>query len=221
MGTGASVLQVRPDLMFVGQVHGKNVSVPPEVKAAIGKYGAWYEGDGGDRIPGVKYQGSWDDALAKNVNGYPKEFLFVIFTNTAVNKQKEILVGAGTIFDRLLKTQGQYGYFKKRRFDADTLTKFLKAMGGAYLKNSKAEATKENVAAFISSGEKDMWESGSTPARKMADKANKYRDMWLLSQPKGVYFVGSDHLQDLKLLHAGKSSGVEKSDANRKNTRLI
>lgn len=216
-----NVLRVRPDLMFVGQVHGKGATVSPEVKAAIDKYGAWYEGNGDDRVPGVKYQGSWDDALAKDVKGYPKEFLFVIFTNTAVNEQKQILVGAGTIFDRLLKTQSEYGYFKKRRFDADTLTDFLKAMGGTHLKNSKAEATKENVTAFIDSGEKDMWESGSTPARKMADKANRYRDMWLLSQPKGVYFVGSDHLQDLKLLHAGKSSGVEKSDANRKNTRLI
>ncbi len=172
-------------------------------------------------MPGVKYQGSWDDALAKAVKGYPKEFLFVIFTNTEVNKQKEILVGTGTIFDRLIKTQGEYGYFKSRRFDADTLTSFLKAMGGTYLRNSKAEATKENVAAFISSGEKNMWESGSTPAKKMADTANKYRDTWLLSQPKGVYFVGSDHLQDLKLLHAGKNSDIEKSDMNRKNTRLI
>ena len=215
------VLRIRPDLVFVGQVHGKGAEVSPEFKAAIGKYGAWYEGNGDDRIPGIKYQGSWDDALAKDVKGYPKEFLFVIFTNTAVNEQKEILAGTGTIFDRLLKTQGQYGYFKNRRFDADTLTEFLKAMGGAYLKNSKAEATKENVAAFINSGEKDMWESGSTPARKMANKSNKYRDMWLLSQPKGVYFVGSDHLQDLKLLHSGKSFGVEKSDVNRKNIKLI
>ena len=216
-----SVLRVRPDLIFVGQVHGKGVAVPPEAKAAINKYGAWYEGSGDDRLPGVKYQGSWDDLLAKDVKGYPKEFLFVIFTNTAVNEQKEILPGPGTIFDRLLKTQGQYGYFKSRKFDADTLTAFLKEMGGTYLKDSKAEATKENVAAFISSGEKDMWESGSTPAKKMADKANKHRDLWLLSQPKGVYFVGSDHLKDLKSLQAGKSSGVEKTDVNRKNTRLI
>lgn len=216
-----SVLRVRPDLLFIGQVHGKGAAVPPEAKAAIGKYGAWYEGDGSDKVPGVKYQGSWDDALAKDVKGYPKEFLFVIFTNTAVNRQKEILPGLGTIFDRLLKTQGQYGYFKSRKFDADTLTAFLKEMGGAYLKNSKAEATKANVAAFIGSGEKDMWESGGTPAKKMADKANKHRDMWLLSQPKGVYFVGSDHLKDLKLLQAGKSSGVEKSDMNRKGTKLI
>jgi hypothetical protein len=205
-----SVLRIRPNLMFVGQVHGKGVAVPLEVTAAINKYGAWYEGNGADRVPGIKYQGSWDDALAKDVEGYPKEFLFVIFTNTAVNKQKEMLVGTGTIFDRLLKAQGEYGYFKERRFDADTLTEFLKAMGGAYLRNSKAEATKGNVAAFINSGEKDMWESGVTPARKIADKANKYRDMWLLSQPRGVYFMGSDHLRDLKSLHAGKSSGIGK-----------
>lgn len=215
------VLAVRPELIFVGQEHGKQGSVPPNVKAATEQYGAWYEGDGGDRIAGVRYKGSWDNALAKDVKGYPKEFLFVIFTNTAVNKQKEILVGADTIFDRLLKMQDKYGYFKSRKFDANTLTAFLKEMGGTYLKNSKAEATKENVAAFIGNGEKDMWESGSTPARKMADKANKYRDMWLLSQPKGVYFIGSDHLKDLKLLQSGKNSGVEKANLNRKNTKLI
>ena len=216
-----SVLRIRPDLLFIGQVHGKGVAIPPEVRAAIDKYGAWYEGNGDDRLPGIKYQGSWDDALAKDVKGYPKEFLFVIFTNTAVNKQKEILTGVGTIFNRLLKTQDKYGYFKSRKFDADTLTAFLKEMGGTYLKDSKTDATKENVATFVNGGEKDMWESGSTPAKKMADKANKYRDMWLLSQPKGVYFVGSDHLKDLKLLQLSRSSGVEKTDLNRKNTRLI
>lgn len=212
---------VRPNLIFVGQVHGKSVALPSEVKSAIDKYGAWYEGDGGDKVPGVTYQGSWDDALAKDVKGYPKEFLFVIFTNTAINKQKEILPGPGTIFDRLLKTQGQYGYFKSRKFDADTLTEFLKSMGGAYLKNSKAGATKENVAAFIGNGEKDMWESGSTPAKKMADKANKYRDMWLLSQPKGVYFVGSDHLTTLKTAIKNQGSNVEKLNFLQKNIKFI
>jgi hypothetical protein len=34
----------------------------------------------------------------------------------------------------------------------------------------------------------------------MANKANEHRQRWLLSQPKGVYFIGSDHLQDLKRL---------------------
>lgn len=215
------LLAVRPNLIFVGQIHGKHDSVPTKAKAASKQYGAWYEGNGDDRIDDISYKGSWDDALAKDIKGYPKEFLFVIFTNTAVNKQKEILSGPGTIFDRLLKTQEEYGYFKNRKFDADTLTAFLQEMGSSYLKNSKMKATKENVVAFINNGEKDMWESGSTPAKKMADKANKYRDMWLLSQPSGVYFIGSDHLKDLKSLHSKKNSAVEKSDLSQMNSRLI
>lgn len=212
---------VRPGLIFVGQIHGKKVSLPLQIKAATEKYGAWYEGDGGDKIPGVSYKGSWDDALAKDVKEYPKGFLFVIFTNTAVNKQKEILPGSGTIFDRLLKTQGQYGYFKSRKFDADILTAFLKEMGADYLRLSHTQATKENVTRFIDKGERAMWESGNTPAKKMADKANNYRDMWLLSQPKGVYFVGSDHIKDLEDLFKHKGLGVEKADPLAKNTKFI
>jgi hypothetical protein len=45
-----------------------------------------------------------------------------------------------------------------------------------------------------------MWDADDTPARQMANKANEHRQRWLLSQPKGVYFIGSDHLQDLKRL---------------------
>jgi hypothetical protein len=195
------LLEIRPNLMFVGQVHGKQTTLPPKVKSAIPQYGAWYEGNGGDKIRGVSYKGSWDDAIAKNIKGYPKHFLFVIFTNTAENKQKEILVGNGTIFDRILRTQNDLGYFKNKRFDADTLVSFLKEMGDDYLQLSRAQATKGNVDKFISKGEHAMWESGNTPAKKMADKANNYRDMWLLSQPKGVYFVGSDHIKALESLY--------------------
>ena len=192
---------VRPSLIFVGQVHGKKVPLPPQIKAATEKYGAWYEGDGGDKIQGISYKGSWDDAAAKDIKGYPKHFLFVIFTNTAKNKQKEILVGNGTIFDRILRTQNNLGYFKNKRFDADILASFLKEMGNDYLQLSRAQATKGNVDEFINKGERAMWESGNTPAKKMADKANNYRDMWLLSQPKGVYFVGSDHIKALESLY--------------------
>ena len=187
--------------MFVGQVHGKQTTLPPKVKSAIAQYGAWYEGNGGDKIRGVNYKGSWDDEIARNIKGYPKHFLFVIFTNTAENKQKEILVGNGTIFDRILRTQNELGYFKNKRFDADTLVSFLKEMGDDYLQLSRDQATKGNVDKFIGKGEKAMWESGNTPAKKMADKANNYRDMWLLSQPKGVYFVGSDHIKALESLY--------------------
>ena len=212
---------VRPDLMFVGQVHGKKVSLDPKIKAATEKYGAWYEGDGKDKIPDVSYKGSWDDAAAKDIKGYPKHFLFVLFTNTAINKQKEILVGNGTIFDRILKTQDSFGYFSNKQFDANTLTSFLEEMGADYLKLSRAQATKENVTRFIDKGERAMWELGNTPAKKMADKANNYRDMWLLSQPKGVYFVGSDHIKDLENLFKHKGSGVQKTDPLAKNTKFI
>jgi len=191
---------VRPNLIFVGQVHGKKVPLSPQIKTAAEKYGAWYEGDGGDKIQGISYKGSWDDAAAKDIKGYPKHFLFVIFTNTAQNKQKEILVGNGTIFDRILRTQNNLGYFKNKRFNADTLASFLKEMGNDYLQLSRAQATKGNVDKFIDKGEQAMWESGNTPAKKMADKANNYRDMWLLSQPKGIYFVGSDHIKALESL---------------------
>ena len=91
---------VRPNLIFVGQVHGKKVSLPPQIKAAAEKYGAWYEGDGGDKIQGISYKGSWDDAAAKDIKGYPKHFLFVIFTNTAKNKQKEILLNLGYTLEK-------------------------------------------------------------------------------------------------------------------------
>lgn len=212
---------VRPELAFVGQVHGKKVSLDPQIKAATEKYGAWHEGDGGDKIPGVSYKGSWDDAAAKDIKGYPKHFLFVLFTNTAINKQKEILVGNGTIFDRILKTQDSFGYFSNKQFDANTLISFLEEMGADYLKLSRAQATKENVTRFIDKGERAMWELGNTPAKKMADKANNYRDMWLLSQPKGVYFVGSDHIKDLENLFKHKGSGVQKTDPLAKNTKFI
>ena len=56
----------------------------------------------------------------------------------------------------------------------------------------------KNVESFLKRGEKLMWESGDTQARKMADKANESRQRWLLNQPKGVFFVGSDHLEMLK-----------------------
>ena len=212
---------VRPELIFVGQVHGRKVSLPPQIKAATEKYGAWYEGDGKDKIPDVSYKGSWDDLIAKDIKGYPKHFLFVLFTNTAVNKQKEILVGDGTIFTRILNTQSKLGYFKNKRFDASTLESFLNDMGAGYLKLSQAPATKANVATFIDKGERDMWESGNTPANKMADKVNNYRDSWLLSQPKGVYFVGSDHIDELKDLFKNKGSRVERANLNERNTKLI
>ena len=192
----------RPGLTFVGQEHGASVTLPSDIRAAAGKYGAYYEGTGGDKLPDVKYKGSWDDAAAKSVKGYPSEFLYTIFTNTDVNKQKEALPSNGTIFDSLLKNQDKFGYFKDRKFDSKTLSTFLQNMGPEFLQEAQRPASKENVAAFLDRGENLMWNADDTPARQMANKANESRQRWLLSQPQGVYFVGSDHLEDLKNLQS-------------------
>ena len=208
---GGSVYSPRPGLVFVGQEHGQIPELPPDVKAMANKVGAFYEGSGGDRLPDIRYRGSWDDAASKSVKGYPPEYLYTIFTNTDVNKQKDALVGDDTIFNSLLKNQRQVGYFKDRRFSRKELENFLGSMGPEFLGGSKNIATESNVEDFLKRGEKLMWESGKTSARDMADKANESRQRWLLSQPKGVFFVGSDHLEKLKELHgAGKGASVQK-----------
>ena len=206
------ILIVKPDLIFVGQEHGKQVSLSSEIKSFIDKNGAWYEGNGGDKVQGIKYQGSWDDKVAKDIKGYPPDFLFVIFTNTKINKQKNILIGNNSIFNQILKTQNKFAYFKDRKFNAETLTKFLQNMGSDFLKLSQMQATKENVTNFINNGEREMWEAGETNAKNMADNANKYRDEWLAKQNKGVYFVGSDHIKEIeKLLKESTNATFKKA----------
>ncbi len=200
------ILIVNDRLMYVGNVHGKVTPIPPKVKQVAEKYGAWYEGSGGDKLPNINYQGSWDDKASKEIKGYPKEFLYTLFTNTKVNGQKQILTQpAKTIFESALATQDKWGYFKDRKFKADTLTQFLEAAD--MLDESKVVATKENVDKFIGRGEQLMWpknwEQYPNPAGKLALKANDYRDKWLLSQTEGVYFVGSDHM---KALNKGRVS---------------
>ena len=83
------VYSPKPGLVFVGQEHGKDVKLPSEIKNMASQFGAFYEGAGGDKLSDIKYKGSWDDAAAKSVKGYPAEFLYTMFTNTDVNKQKE------------------------------------------------------------------------------------------------------------------------------------
>lgn len=210
---GGSVYSPRPGLVFVGQEHGAPADVPQEVRDLANQVGAFYEGSGGDKLPNIRYRGSWDDAASKSIKGYPPEYLYTIFTNTDVNRQKDALVGEGTIFNNLLKNQQQVGYFKDRRFNRKDLSNFLQSMGPEFLRDSQNPATESNVDDFLKRGEQLMWESGDTPARQLADRANESRQRWLLSQPKGVFFMGSDHLQKLKELHgAGKKTPVKKAE---------
>jgi hypothetical protein len=198
-----SVVFKNDKVAYVGQSHGKPPVMSAKDKALVEKiteeHGAWFEGDGKDAVEGVKYKGSWDDELAKTLKDYPMEFLYVLFTNVDVNNQKSILVGDGSIFDRIIATQNKLNYFKNRRYDEATLKSFLSKVGGGLLKASQDTASKANVAKFEDRGEHLMWESGDSPARNLADKANAIRDNWLRARSAGVYYVGKDHLSKLKL----------------------
>ncbi len=193
-----AVYSPKENLVFVGQEHGKSANLPKNIRDIAEKYGAYYEGSGGDKMPQIGYRGSWDDAAAKSVDGYPEEFLYTLFTNTDVNRQQDALKGKGSIFENILKNQKKFGYFKNKDFDEGTLRSFLKRMGDDVLSHSQMDASEENVRDFLSMGESMMWDRDDTEARRMADRANSFRQDWLLSQPSGVFFVGSDHIQDLK-----------------------
>lgn len=206
-GVVGTVYSPKENLVFVGQEHGKAADLPEGIREIAEKYGAYYEGSGGDKTPEMGYRGSWDDAAAKSVEGYPEEFLYTLFTNTDVNRQQDALKGKGSIFDSILKNQKKFGYFKDKAFDADTLRSFLSKMGDDVLSRSQMDASEENIRDFLSMGESLMWDRDDTEARRMADKANSFRQDWLLSQPSGVFFVGSDHIQDLKQ----KAQPVKKS----------
>jgi hypothetical protein len=202
-----TVYSPKENLVFVGQEHGKSVDLPKNIRDIAEKYGAYYEGSGGDKMPQMGYRGSWDDAAANSVEGYPEEFLYTLFTNTDVNRQQDALKGKGSIFENILKNQKKFGYFKNKDFDERTLRSFLKRVGDNVLSRSQMDASEENVRDFLSMGESLMWDRDNTEARRMADKANSFRQDWLLSQPSGVFFVGSDHIQDLKQ----KAKPIEKN----------
>jgi hypothetical protein len=201
--------------VFIGAEHGKPISLSEadkkKVKAVAGKHGVWYEGAGGDVEPSAdlfspeEYEGSWDDEFADSVQGYPYEFLYTIFTNTAVNKQAKALTAPSkTIFASIMDGQKKVGYFKDRKFGENTLRKFLKScasVGIDLLAMSQKKATADNVAHFLKAGERLMWPSNwseyPNAAGKAMKKAEEARIKFLKSAASGVYIVGKDHLKFL------------------------
>ena len=199
---------------YVGVEHGKKLSIPSKdaekVKAIAREHGAWVEGSGGDsEVAGIDRKdinGSWDDEFQKTIKGYPPEFLYTVFTNTEVNKQENNLTKPGmTILEAINKAQNKVGYFKDRKFTAQTIQKFLVAASEDdtdLLDMAQENATKENVKDFLMAGEDlmwpDNWDQYPNNAGKLAKKVNDQRQEFLLKQPSGVFFVGSDHIKDLK-----------------------
>lgn|GEM_PF-3559711 len=207
---------------FVGSPHGKPISLSADAKQRVQdlakRYGVWYEGDGKDVAvnsalfgPRTAYRGSWDDALAKAVKGYPPEYLSGMFSNVAVNGMKaDTLAPATTIFESILKNQEGNRYFTDRKFDAATLTKFLQMVSDSkydFVAMSKKRATKENVSKFFDAGEERMfppnWDKYPYPAGKVMKKFEDARNQFLLDQKSGVYVAGAGHL--IELLRMDKS----------------
>lgn len=199
---------------YVGVEHGKKLSIPSKdaekVKAIAREHGAWVEGSGGDsEVAGIDRKdinGSWDDEFQKTIKGYPPEFLYTVFTNTEVNKQENNLTKPGmTILEAINKAQDKVGYFKDRKFTAQTIQKFLVAASeddADLLDMAQEKATKENVKNFLMAGEDlmwpDNWDEYPNKAGKLAKKVNDQRQEFLVKQSSGVFFVGSDHIKDLK-----------------------
>lgn len=199
---------------YVGVEHGKKLSIPSKdaekVKAIAREHGAWVEGSNGDsEVAGIDRKdinGSWDDEFQKKIKGYPPEFLYTIFTNTEVNKQEKNLTKPGmTILEAINKAQNKVGYFKDRKFTSDTVKKFLIAASEDdtnLFSMAQEKATKENVKDFLMAGEDlmwpDNWDEYPNKAGKLAKKVNDQRQDFLVKQSSGVFFVGSDHIKDLK-----------------------
>ena len=188
---------------YVGVEHGKKLSIPSKDAEKV-------EGSGGDsEVAGIDRKdinGSWDDEFQKTIKGYPPEFLYTVFTNTEVNKQENNLTKPGmTILEAINKAQDKVGYFKDRKFTAQTIQKFLEAASENdtdLLDMAQENATKENVKDFLMAGEDlmrpDKWDKYPNNSGKLAKKVSDQRQEFLLKQPSGVFFVGSDHIKDLK-----------------------
>jgi hypothetical protein len=203
---------------YVGVEHGKKANVSPENAKKLAdiakQYGAYYEGVGTDisalnALPKTAYKGSWDDLMQKNVEGYPPEFLYTLFTNVAVNKQDSALTAPNkTIFDAILLAQDKISALKGRNFNADTLKEFLQNASERdvnLLTLANQPATKANVKQFLNTGENLMWSEDNetkkvSNARILAERANAQRQKFLANQPGGVFVVGSDHIRDLRKL---------------------
>ena len=198
---------------FVGAEHTKGIKLSEAdaraVKQLAKKHGVWYEGAGGDveanqDLFGGKdaYKGSWDETMTESIKGYPPEFLSTLFTNVAVNKQKQHLSHPNqTIFASIMDAQDKVGYLKDRKFSEETLRKFLKAcssVGLDFVTMSQKKATPANVGYFLDAGERLMWpkdwEKYPNAAGKVMRKLEEARIKFLKNAPAGVYVVGKDHL---------------------------
>jgi hypothetical protein len=218
---------------YVGVEHGKKAAMSAQdankLRTIAQRHGAYTEGDGGDidavaAIPKNAYAGSWDEKLQKKVKGYPPEFLFTLFTNVEANNQAGELTNKGkTIFDAVLSAQTSIAYLKDRKFDAQTLRKFLQSASSKdvdLLAMSQQEPSPEAVNKFLAAGEGLMWPENwdkyPNAAGKLAKKVNDQRQQFLINEQSGVFVVGSDHLKEIKKqIQEKQFNGIKPRQAKR------
>jgi hypothetical protein len=220
-----SALFLNPNTVIVGQEHAKPLSLSPEtlkkVQAIAAKHGAWYEGNGSDRVytRGVidRYVGSWDDEVAQTASVNDPKWLYVLFANVDANNrvQRVGINPKSTIFDQLLSTAKDNSY-QGIGFTSQALQKFLSlASEGQYdfVKMSQLPATEENLTKFLKAGESLMWPSNWEQYPNRAGKIAKAatvdaRDQYLATRKAGVYVVGSGHLKAVQNI-TGKQGVAE------------
>ena len=216
---------------IVGQAHKQTPELSPEtlkrVQDIATKYGAYSEGNGADEpytkaIGITNYRGSWDDLFAGSISGYPWQFIYSIMANVNDNRTWD-QIGEDpnkTVFNQILASQQNHNFFPGKRYDGQTLLKFLEEISEGnnnFVEMAKLPATKKNVYEFLKKGESLMfpsnWQSYPYKAGRVAKAANDARDKFLAKRTQGAYFVGDGHLLNIQTLANKK---IEENFADKK-----
>lgn len=199
--------------VIVGVPHGKKIPMSDDIEQRIrvigDNYGYWYEGDGGDKkLFTANYKGSWDAKMAKDISGYPYEFLSAMFGNANMAKQIRMITNVGkTIFDSIMDHNSELSPLKDKAFSQTTLATYLDSISDSdidFISMSERIATRGNTEKFFKAGVAKTfptnWTEFPYKAGKIMKKVIDRRNKFILSQDRGVYFIGAGHLLNMKKL---------------------
>lgn len=202
------------ETIFIGVNHNSTFKLPQSVVGVVvdcGKRnGFWYEGNGGDKekiekqIQQVKWSGSWDNFVKSGSS----DFYYTLFSNSKSGTDKiinSIKDNNKTILSALVSAGDLITHEAlKGNSSQSKLKTFLSDCGGGLLHDAEVKhASVVALRSFIRKGESMMWPSNwrdnETSASKIAIRANNIRLHAILNR-HGVFFLGKDHLQTLKMM---------------------
>jgi hypothetical protein len=200
---------------YVGVRHGKAISLPERAVERLeslgNRYGFWFEGNGADKpaaekaISGIRWSGSWDDLVKPDK---PSDFYFSLFSNGGPSRTamlRKLVSPGNTILQSLVAHGDDISHEALHGKDHKAaLPQFLHECGDGLFDEAKGDdAFAIAVNQFITRGERLMWpeKEGSTPASRIAARANKVREQTILER-NGVFFLGSDHIALMRRLVA-------------------